>query len=370
MITVLSEDFTEERFKTRDHNVPDIEFGLQKVGDLCEPFNIEMSSGNCSDTDYRPLTDFIDKVVYDLTDISHDRQRRQGYFTAPFVARYALRGHTGKYVYVSEPQLMPAGLLPPCVHSCDAVEGDRRIVHFLLKGSPYFSLMIRATRLPRWWTDKVRYIDIYVSPQIRAYSYGGGRCCSYGDVLRSIDTAGPIHGKIDTGDSVRMFKGWYTHNGVDFKRHYTDPRLTDAPVWYVSPDNDLAAKLYASDRFYRIASLRADRIGKTKSFVTISVSSTENGWIERQRQLEYQQIRQAATLVTEATPPHPPFTLIPAHHLRPSPLILASGRLSPDAGHILLPQSPLRLIHTSGLSPPQKQIARQQLPDIFLADRC
>lgn len=282
MITVSTDYYSDFRERKYDPDTPDIEFGLRCEGYINEQLNFVTSLNNYNyrNYDFYPLTYSLDRKAFDFLNRAHDKYRRQGYFTAPFLVCCVLRGSDGKCLYISEPEVMTAGLLPPAIELVRYDDFNGCDMHFWLSDSPVFSLMMRIGHLPERLAGRVKYADIYVSPQIPAYTFGGGHNCEYGEVLRSIDAGAGLHGKMEMPGYLRMLEGWYADRSGKFQRHYTDPALADKKVWYVTPNNNLVDMLVNEDRFYHAASIRADRIGDFTSFNPIKIPITLNQWIE------------------------------------------------------------------------------------------
>ena len=151
--------------KTNDSK-PCIEFGLRKEGDMDEKFSVILPDRYGRLCDSHPFANFVDKIVATSIMHAHNKKRRQGYFTSPFLVRYVLIGRDGRRLYLSQPRVMDALFPSPCLDYYTITERGELTRYYHLIGAPYFSLMIRVRELPQRWTHKVENIDIYVSPQV------------------------------------------------------------------------------------------------------------------------------------------------------------------------------------------------------------
>lgn len=147
-------------------SMPCIEFGLRKDGEIDEKFSVKMPDRYGRLCESHPFANFVDKAVATATTYAHNKKRRQGYFTSPFLVRYALIGRDGRRLYLSKPRVMDALFPLPLLDHYTITERGEITRYFHLTGAPYFSLMMRVRELPQRWADKIENIDIYVSPQV------------------------------------------------------------------------------------------------------------------------------------------------------------------------------------------------------------
>lgn len=150
-------------------SMPCIEFGLRKEGEIDEKFSVILPDRYGRLCESHPFANYVDKAVATAITYAHNKKRRQGYFTSPFLVRYALIGHDGRRLYLSQPWVMDALFPLPDLDYYTITERGEITRHFHITGAPYFTLMMRVRDLPQRWADKIENIDIYVSPQSQPF---------------------------------------------------------------------------------------------------------------------------------------------------------------------------------------------------------
>lgn len=285
--------------------MPKIEFGMLKQGEMADKCEIIIPAslapaapGGSGMSSPHPsvnaasgmnVSEGIDKIFGVFIKNAHDDKRNRGYFTSPFFVRYAVRDRAGNCLCISPPVLMVCGVLPPCMNVEYTFKTETESTMYShLMGSSYFSLMMRASAMPGQWAEIVKSIDVYVSPQIPAYTPAAGYLCSYATLLREVNFGGTHRGRGKVEIYGTMFEGHYSDDGITFCDHYADQSLGDETVWYVAPNVALASEIVAENRFYRIASFDVDRLAQMQQFTRVDVETTVTALLEKYERLDEQ----------------------------------------------------------------------------------
>ncbi len=268
--------------------IPDIEFGLQKAGNLSNattlllqtalPETVNGTQPNITETG-ASMPNISEKVADIFAEAVNSQIITKGYFHMPFFIKYAIRLYDGSHIMASSPILMLPTVLPPCIAltiTTDQNEGITKITPSLSR-ILYHQLRYRVRSADiKNLKSAATAIDVFATTMIPTYDtslMNKGYITTYSSVIKA-----GLHGPrgrqpINLNDDTAIFDGHYSTSADNFTDQYLEQSVKDSTALMVYPNNQFYNRIVASSEYHLIASLPLDCLSENEEFAALPLNS-------------------------------------------------------------------------------------------------
>lgn len=283
--------YTESGYTCVQHiKTPEIEFGLQKAGNLSNATTISLPAStidtgngtlpNTTETSDRTYAaDISDKVAKIFNEAVTSQIITKGYFHMPFLIRYALRLYDGSHIMPSSPILMLPTVLPPCIGLTITTDNNEGITQIKpsLSRIIYHQLRYRIkTAYIENLKSIVNAIDIFATPMISTFDISlmdQGYITTYSRAINS--ALSPIRGRqpnMTNGDTL-IYDGHYSSTADNYTDHYLEQSVLDSTVLMVYPNTKFHNQITNASEFNLIASIPISDVSQNNVFSPVPLNT-------------------------------------------------------------------------------------------------